>query len=174
MKIQSLIRKRLIVFCTTLFVVIVLTISSTFALKNNDISKTEIQENTNKLVLKYLDDGNKIKTGDFPMTKEYGLTKAPTNKVQIYNKDNEESDFSLKLYPKNLSKDNISPSKVYYSVNGEEPRILGDSIDSVVYRGHLGAGKKENVVIQIWLDVEKIENEDQGKTLDLDFKVFNY
>ena len=174
MKMQSLMRKRLIVFCTTLIVVIVLTISSTFALKNNDISKTEIQENTNKLVLKYLNDGNKIKTGEYPMNKDTGLKNAPVNKVQIHNKDNKSTDYSLKLYPTDISDKSITTDKVYYSVNGGEPRILGDSIDSVVYRGHIGGDKKETVTIQIWLASEYINNDDQNKMLDLQFKVFNY
>ena len=174
MKIQSLVRKRLLIFCTTLFIVVVLTISSTFALKNNDITKTEIQENTNKLVLKYLNDGNSIKTGEYPMNKETGLSKAPVNKIQIHNKDNKASDFSLKLYPTDISDKSITTSKVYYSVNEGEPRILGDSIDSVIYRGTLDAGKKETVTVQIWLDSDRVENDDQDKVLDLQFKVFNY
>ena len=174
MKIQSLIRKRLIVFCTTLFIVVVLTISSTFALKNNDISKTEIQENTNKIALKYLDDGTSIKTGAYPMTKEYGLEQAPKNRLQIHNKDKEGSNYSLMLVPRKDLKDSISVDKIYYSVNGEEPRLLGDSIDYVIQRGEIGANKKINVSIQIWVAADKVENEDQDKTLNLDFKVLNY
>ena len=49
MEINKLIRKRLLVFATTLLIIVVLTISSSYALANNDITKTDIQENTNKL-----------------------------------------------------------------------------------------------------------------------------
>jgi len=174
MKIQSLVRKRLLVFCTTLFIVVVLTISSTFALKNNDISKTEIQENTNKISLKYLDDGTYMKTGSYPMTKDYGLETAPTNKLQIHNKDREDSNYSLMLVPRKDLKDSISVDKIYYSVNGEEPRILGDSMDYVIHRGEIGGNKKKNISIQIWVSAERVDNEDQNKTLNLDFKVLNY
>ena len=108
------------------------------------------------------------------MNKETGLSKAPVNKIQIHNKDNKTSDFSLKLYPTDISDKSITTSKVYYSVNEGEPRILGDSIDSVIYRGTLDAGKKETVTVQIWLDSDRVENDDQDKVLDLQFKVFNY
>ncbi len=174
MKMQSLIKKRLIVFCSTLLVIIILTISSTFALVNNDITKTDIQENTNKLVLKYRDEGTSIKTGLYPMTKEYGLEESPINRLQIQNKDKQDSEFSLMLFPKDISENSISVDKVYYSVNGEEPRILGDSLDYVVYRGTISGNDKENLTIQIWLSAERVENDDQGKPLNLDFKILNY
>lgn len=173
MEINKLIRKRLLVFATTLLIIVVLTISSSYALANNDITKTDIQENTNKLLLKY-EDGNKLKTGSYPMTKEYGLEKAPINKIIVQNNDRKSTDFSLMLYPTDISDRTIKTDKVYYSVNGEAPKILGDSVDYVIYRGNINDKSKEKLTIQIWIAAEKVENTDQGKSLNLDFKVLNY
>lgn len=173
MEINKLIRKRLLVFATTLLIIVVLTISSSYALANNDITKTDIQENTNKLLLKY-EDGNKLKTGSYPMTKEYGFEKAPINKIIVQNNDRKSTDFSLMLYPTDISDRTIKTDKVYYSVNGEAPKILGDSVDYVIYRGNINDKSKEKLTIQIWIAAEKVENTDQGKSLNLDFKVLNY
>ena len=56
MEINKLIRKRLLVFTSTLLIIAILTITSSYALANNDITKTDIQENTNKLTFKFIVD----------------------------------------------------------------------------------------------------------------------
>ena len=173
MEINKLIRKRLLVFTSTLLIIVILTITSSYALANNDITKTDIQENTNKLTFKY-ENSNDLKTGAYPMTKELGLEKDPVNKVIITNKDKKSTDFSLMLYPTDISDRTIKTDKVYYSVNGDTPKILGDSVDYVIYRGNINANDKEKLTIQIWISGERVENEDQGKSLNLDFKVLNY
>lgn len=173
MEINKLIRKRLLVFTSTLLIIVILTITSSYALANNDITKTDIQENTNKLTFKY-DNSDDLKTGEYPMTKELGLENAPVNNVIITNNDKKSTDFSLMLYPTDISDKTIKTDKVYYSVNGDTPKILGDSVDYVIYRGNINANDKEELTIQIWLSSERVENEDQGKSLNLDFKVLNY
>ena len=173
MEINKLIRKRLLVFTSTLLIIVILTITSSYALANNDITKTDIQENTNKLTFKY-DNGDSLKTGEYPMTKELGLDKAPVNKIIITNKDKKSTDYSLMLYPTDISDKSISTDKVYYSVNGENPKILGDSVDYVIYRGNIKSNDNERLTIQIWISGEKVENDDQDKSLDLNFKVLNY
>jgi predicted Holliday junction resolvase-like endonuclease len=173
MEINKLIKKRLLVFTGTLLIIVILTITSSYALANNDITKTEIQENTNKLLLKY-EEGNKLVTEAFPMTKEYGLENATSNKISIINNDTNSTNYSLMLYPTDISDKSIKTDKVYYSINGEYPKVLGDSVDYVIYRGILEGNEKENLTIQVWIAAEKVENEDQGKTLNLDFKVLNY
>jgi hypothetical protein len=173
MEINKLIRKRLLVFTSTLLIIVILTITSSYALANNDITKTDIQENTNKLTFKY-ENSDDLKTGAYPMTKELGLENAPVNNVIITNNDKKSTDFSLMLYPTDISDKTIKTDKVYYSVNGDTPKILGDSVDYVIYRGNINANDKEELTIQIWISSERIENEDQGKSLNLDFKVLNY
>ena len=108
------------------------------------------------------------------MTKEYGLEKAPINKIIVQNNDRKSTDFSLMLYPTDISDRTIKTDKVSYSVNGETPKILGDSVDYVIYRGNINDKSKEKLTIQIWIAAEKVENTDQGKSLNLDFKVLNY
>jgi hypothetical protein len=108
------------------------------------------------------------------MTKELGLENAPVNNVIITNNDKKSTDFSLMLYPTDISDKTIKTDKVYYSVNGDTPKILGDSVDYVIYRGNINANDKEELTIQIWISSERVENEDQGKSLNLDFKVLNY
>jgi hypothetical protein len=173
MEINKLIRKRLLVFTSTLLIIVILTITSSYALANNDITKTDIQENTNKLTFKY-ENSDDLKTGAYPMTKELGLENAPVNNVIITNNDKKSTDFSLMLYPTDISDKTIKTDKVYYSVNGDTPKILGDSVDYVIYRGNINANDKEELTIQIWISSERVENEDQGKSLNLDFKVLNY
>jgi hypothetical protein len=173
MEINKLIRKRLLVFTSTLLIIVILTITSSYALANNDITKTDIQENTNKLTFKY-ENSDDLETGAYPMTKELGLETAPVNNVIITNNDKKSTDFSLMLYPTDISDKTIKTDKVYYSVNGDTPKILGDSVDYVIYRGNINANDKEELTIQIWISSERVENEDQGKSLNLDFKVLNY
>lgn len=173
MEINKLIKKRLLVFTSTLLIIVILTITSSYALANNDITKTDIQENTNRLVFGFEKD-NVLKTAEYPMTKEYGLENAVVNKAVIINNDNKATDYSLMLYPTDISDRTISPDKVYYSVNGETPKILGDSVDYVIYRGNIRSNDNERLNIQVWISAEKVENEDQGKNLNLDIKVLNY
>lgn len=173
MKINQLIKKRLLVFASTLLIIVVLTISSSYALANNEITKTDIQENTNKLTISY-ENSEFMQTGSYPMNKENGLVNCPVNKVDINNKENKSTDFSLMLYPTDISDKSISADKVFYSINGEEPKILGDSVDYVIYRGNIKGNSKDKVEIQVWVSEEKIENTDQGKSLNLDFKILNY
>ena len=173
MEINKLIRKRLLVFTSTLLIIVILTITSSYALANNDITKTDIQENTNKLTFKY-DSGDSLITGTYPMSKEDGLDNAPLNKIIITNKDKKATDYSLMLYPTDISDKSISTDKVYYSVNGENPKILGDSVDYVIYRGNIKSNDNERLTIQIWISGERVENDDQDKSLNLNFKVLNY
>ena len=173
MEINILIRKRLLVFTSTLLIIVILTITSSYALANNDITKTDIQENTNKLIFKY-DSGDRLITGTYPMSKEDGLDYAPLNKIIITNNDKKATEYSLMLYPTDISDKSISTDKVYYSVDGETPKVLGDSVDYVIYRGNIKSNDNERLTIQIWISSERVENEDQGKTLNLDFKVLNY
>ena len=108
------------------------------------------------------------------MSKEDGLDNAPLNKIIITNKDKKATEYSLMLYPTDISDKSISTDKVYYSVDGETPKVLGDSVDYVIYRGNIKSNDNERLTIQIWISSERVENEDQGKTLNLDFKVLNY
>ena len=107
------------------------------------------------------------------MTREYGLENATVNEISIIN-DTNSTNYSLMLYPTDISDKSIKTDKVYYSINGEYPKVLGDSVDYVIYRGILEGNEKEDLTIQVWIASEKVENEDQGKTLNLDFKVLNY
>jgi len=152
MSINKYIKEKSIYFVCTLIVVIVLSVTSSFAFVNNDANKV-------------LDNGLRVKYKDINKT-----SMLIEKKITISNTESVMKPFNL--YVSSLDDDTtISLDKVYYSINDGVESLLKNNNNSSIYRGILD--KNESIVLKIkfWVSYDLLDNSDQGKNLSINLNI---
>ena len=151
MRINNYIRSKTIFFIVTLLIVIVLSVSSSYAFvdKHDDIL-------SNGLNVSYVD------------TKKTSMYIEKT--INIKNTRNNPKGFNI--YASSLGDSNsISLDKVVYSINdGIENKLLSYN-NSSIYSGVLNSNEEMNIVVKFWVSYDLLDNDDQGKNLSIDINV---
>ena len=152
MSINKYIREKSIYFVVTLIVVIVLSVTSSFAFVNND---------TNRI----LDNGLKVKYKD---TKKSSML--IEKKVTVTNNESVMKPFNV--YVSSLDDDStISLDKVYYSIDDGVESLLKSNNNSSIYRGILDKNESIELKIKFWVSYDLLDNSDQGKNLSISLNV---
>lgn len=172
MDISSLLKKRVIFFLISLIFVMVITVVSSYAFVNNEINGEKII-NSNNLQIVYENGKVAVEKSSYPMSVDQGIKEAPSNIIRIINKSKYSAKFSLVVSNKDKKNNNLSFNKIYYSVNGSNPQILGNAENGIVYSATIEENKEYKLDVKIWAASEYISNEDQGKKVDLKFEVLN-
>lgn len=152
MSINKYIKEKSIYFVCTLIVVIVLSVTSSFAFVNNDANKV-------------LDNGLRVKYKDINKT-----SMLIEKKITITN-----TEFVMKpfnLYVSSLDDDTtISLDKVYYSINDGVESLLKNNNNSSIYRGILDKNESIELKIKFWVSYDLLDNSDQGKNLSINLNI---
>ncbi len=151
MKIDSYIKSKTIYFVLTLVVVIILSVSSSYAFVNrgNDVLN-------NGLTVNYLED------------KKTSMYVEKT--INIKNDKVNPKDFDI--YVSSLGGiDSISLDKVKYSVNDGIENRLKRNNNSSIYSGVLDSNEEINIKLKFWVSYDLLDNNDQGKNLSIDINV---
>jgi hypothetical protein len=152
MSINKYIKEKSIYFVCTLIVVIVLSVTSSFAFVNND---------TNKV----LDNGLRVKYKDINKT-----SMLIEKKITITNTESVMKPFNL--YVSSLDDDTtISLDKVYYSINDGVESLLKNNNNSSIYRGILDKNESIELKIKFWVSYDLLDNSDQGKNLSINLNI---
>lgn len=169
MNIDELFKKRLLFFFTSFIFIVIVTISSSYAMLNNDVEKGKVINNGNLRIV-YPRGSEIVENCEYPLSYQQGNSISPSNIIRIINKSNENTGYEL--YIKALKQDtSLDINKIYYSINDSEPVILGSKDDSLVYSSII-EGKEEHALdIKVWASSELIDNSDQGHEIDLTFEV---
>lgn len=152
MSINKYIKEKSIYFVCTLIVVIVLSVTSSFAFVNNDANKV-------------LDNGLRVKYKDINKT-----SMLIEKKITITNTESVMKPFNL--YVSSLDDDTtISLDKVYYSINDGVESLLKNNNNSSIYRGILDKNESIELKIKFWVSYDLLDNSDQGKNLSINLNV---
>ena len=152
MSINKYIKEKSIYFVCTLIVVIVLSVTSSFAFVNNDANKV-------------LDNGLRVKYKDINKT-----SMLIEKKITITNTESVMKPFNL--YVSSLDDDTtISLDKVYYSINDGVESLLKNNNNSSIYRGILDKNESIDLKIKFWVSYDLLDNSDQGKNLSINLNI---
>lgn len=153
MKINNYIKSKMLYFVISLFALVVLSISSSYAFLNRN--KVEVVT-SNDLVVNY----KEVTNNAF----------SKTNTITVYNSGNEKTHFAV--YAKG-EEDSISIdiNKIYYSINNGVESLLSNSTNGLIYSGYLDKNESIELNINLWIDYDLLENSDQGKSISIDFNV---
>ncbi len=152
MSINKYIKEKSIYFVCTLIVVIVLSVTSSFAFVNNDANKV-------------LDNGLRVKYKDINKT-----SMLIEKKITITNTESVMKPFNL--YVSSLDDDStISLDKVYYSINDGVESLLKNNNNSSIYRGILDKNESIELKIKFWVSYDLLDNSDQGKNLSINLNI---
>lgn len=153
MRINNYIKGKMLYFVISLFALVVLSISSSYAFLNRN--KVDVINNNN-LVVNY----KEVTTNGFNKS----------NVITIYNSGEEKTRFSL--YAKSVEKNNsLELNKIYYSINNGVESLLSNASNGLIYSGYLGSNESIELNIDLWINYELLENSDQGKSILIDFNV---
>ena len=152
MKINEYIRHKTIYFIITLLVVIVLSVSSSFAFLNNRSDTVSV----NNLDVKY----KTIKKNSFYLEKTIDITNN-TNTYKTYH-----------VYASSLEDSNtIGLNKIMYSINDGIENYLKNNNNGSIYYGVLNNNESISIKVKFWVSYDLLENSDQGKNLTIDLNV---
>lgn len=153
MKINNYIKSKMLYFVISLFALVVLSISSSYAFLNRN--KVEVVT-SNDLVVNY----KEVTNNAF----------SKTNTITVYNSGNEKTHFAV--YAKGEEDNNsIDINKIYYSINNGVESLLSNSTNGLIYSGYLDKNESIELNINLWIDYDLLENSDQGKSISIDFNV---
>ena len=140
-------------FVISLFALVVLSISSSYAFLNRN--KVEVVT-SNDLVVNY----KEVTNNAF----------SKTNTITVYNSGNDKTHFAV--YAKGEEDSNsIDINKIYYSINNGVESLLSNSTNGLIYSGYLDKNESIELNINLWIDYDLLENSDQGKSISIDFNV---
>lgn len=168
MKIEELLKKRLLFFFVSFIFIIIVTISSSYAILNSDVNKSKVINNGN-LEITY-DKGYDVINSGYPLSYEQGITSSPSNIIRIKNLSDRKTSFDLYIETNDVD-NSLDVNKIYYSINDSKPLILGEREGSIIYTDTIMDGEEYILDIKVWASLELINNSDQGKNIDLKFEV---
>lgn len=170
--INKYIKKRMLLFCVTLFLIAVFTIGTSYALLNNkNVNKSGVFNNE-ILEVTYENGHNLVTNSSYPMSFQQGISSAHINKIKIVNKAVFSALFFIKV-SSSVEQNSIGIDKIYYQVNNEVPVLLSNASEGIIYKGRINFKEEVNVEVKFWIAQELISNNDQGKNQELIFEVFN-
>lgn len=151
MKINNYIKTKSIYFVLTLLIVIVLSVSSSYAFVNKNNTKLD-----NGLLVEYKE------TKQNYMYVEKNVT--------IKNTKNESNEFNI--YVSSLENDStISLDKVVYKINDGVESSLKEKNNGSIYTGKLNSNEEIDLTIKFWVSYDLLENADQGKSISIDINI---
>lgn len=173
MNISKIIKKRMGLFIISLIFITLLSITSTYAFMNNSFVDNPKVINNENLKITYENGTEKIKNCSYPMSFQQGIKESPSNIIKIVNKGHFSTKFSLKINEISDDSDSIDLNKIYYSINNNDPKILGETLDGIIYNSNIKSNSEYIFDIKLWVASEFVENSDQGKSIKLKFEVLN-
>lgn len=170
MKIDDILRKRTVLFlCSFLFIMIAAIITIVIVLNSNVVNSKVSVDNKNLLVLYRSSDGN-VENQTKVATFEQGYDKTATEIIEIVNKKDFSTEFSLCVQQVDTSNEVISVDKIYYRID-DESGIVGNHKDGCIYEGTVAPSSRRLLNVKIWIGEELIDNEDQGKNFTYKFSI---
>ena len=151
MKINDLLKTKTLYFIITLLIVIVLSVSSSYAFVNKNNTKLD-----NGLIVEY---------------KETNSNYLYVEKsINIKNTKNTPNEFNI--YVSSLDSDStISLDKIVYKINDGVESSLKNKNNTSIYTGKLNSNEEINITLKFWVSYDLLENSDQGKSLSIDINV---
>ena len=170
MNIDELFKKRLLFFFASFIFIVMVTISSSYAMNDKlNVEKGKVINNGNLKII-YPSGDEIIENCGYPLSYQQGNSISPSNIIRIINKSDEKTSFDLSIKA-NINESSLDINKIYYSINDSEPVILGTKKDFIVYSSAIDKGKEYVLDIKVWASSELINNDDQGKEIDLIYEV---
>ena len=151
MKINDLLKTKTLYFIITLLIVIVLSVSSSYAFVNKNNTKLD-----NGLIVEY---------------KETNSNYLYVEK-SIYVKNTKNIPNEFNIYVSSLDSDStISLDKIVYKINDGVESSLKNKNNTSIYTGKLNSNEEINLTLKFWVSYDLLENSDQGKSLSIDINV---
>ena len=151
MKINDLLKTKTLYFIITLLIVIVLSVSSSYAFVNKKNTKLD-----NGLIVEYKETNS-----------NYLYVEKSINVKNTKNTPNE-----FNIYVSSLDSDStISLDKIVYKINDGIESNLKNKNNTSIYTGKLNSNEEINLTLKFWVSYDLLENSDQGKSLSIDINV---
>lgn len=151
MKINDLLKTKTLYFAITLLIVIVLSVSSSYAFVNKNNTKLD-----NGLIVEYKETNS-----------NYLYVEKSINVKNTKNTPNE-----FNIYVSSLDSDStISLDKIVYKINDGVEANLKNKNNTSIYTGKLNSNEEINLTLKFWVSYDLLENSDQGKSLSIDINV---
>ena len=151
MKINDLLKTKTLYFIITLLIVIVLSVSSSYAFVNKNNTKLD-----NGLIVEYKETNS-----------NYLYVEKSINVKNTKNTPNE-----FNIYVSSLDSDStISLDKIVYKINDGVESSLKNKNNTSIYTGKLNSNEEINLTLKFWVSYDLLENSDQGKSLSIDINV---
>ena len=151
MKINDLLKTKTLYFAITLLIVIVLSVSSSYAFVNKNNTKLD-----NGLIVEYKETNSNYLYVE--------------NSINVKNTKNTAIEFNI--YVSSLDSDStISLDKIVYKINDGVESNLKNKNNTSIYTGKLNSNEEINLTLKFWVSYDLLENSDQGKSLSIDINV---
>lgn len=168
---EKYLKKRIWLFGITLLIVALCLLTSYNVKNKKDLSTTDKVINSGNLEIILVDGKNGFKNSVYPLSYEQGNLKSPSNIVKIVNKSNLSTKFYIYINQTNVDNNSIDLNKIYYSINNENPRILGSSSSGEILSGTIKGRREKIFDIKVWAGEEFVDSNDAGKTLSFEINV---
>ena len=168
---NGLLRKRLFFFIISTVFILILTVASSYAFANSDLNNDAVVFNNEKLKVLYENGQTIEQNSSYPMSLEQGMDKVRPSTIKVINDKKSSTNFYLKISDKEENDYNLGFDKIYYSVNGEEPLLLSTASNGIIYYGRVNANEETIINIKVWAALEYINNNDQGKSVNLKYEI---
>lgn len=167
MKVDNIFKKRFVLFILSIVFIIFVLIISVITVKNSDFVKNDVQFDSGNLQLLYKNSEDNSQSGSIPMSFQQGIEYIPADKIQIVNKSDLSTIFSLCVQEFDVSSNNLGMNKLYYYINGDGG-VLANT-DGCIYTGKIKGNETIDLEVKIWPGLDLVSDDDQGKVINLKY-----
>lgn len=170
MKVRSVLKKRTNIFLGSCMLVILAVIITFIAItKSGAVNNKVLVDNKNLQVI-YKNDNENVDKSLEVMTFQQGIEEIKAELIEIVNKKDFSTSFSLCVQQIDTSSDELSLDKVYYKVN-DSSGIVGSKENNCILSGDIAPNGRVLLNVKIWIGEELITNTDQGKELSYKYYI---
>lgn len=170
MKINKILNKRFSIFIVSSVIIIIICIFATETIKNSDFVNDYVYVDTDNLQIIYKNGTKNAKNSGYPLSFQQGKEESDINLIEIVNKQDFSTSFSLCVREFDVSSKSLSLDKIYFDVNNNSSGTLSDD-NKCFYTDTIDKKEKMILNVRLWAGSDLVTNEDQGKSINLEFYV---
>lgn len=169
MKINKILNKRFSIFIASSVIIIIICVIATIVINNSDFVNDYVYVDKNNLQIIYKNGTKTAKSSGYPMSFQQGKDESEINQIEIVNKKDFSTSFSLCVREFDVSSNTLNLDKLYFDVNGMSGQFNKDK--KCFYSSDIDGDERLVLNVRVWAGSDLVDNNDQGKNINLEFYV---
>lgn len=170
MKIDKIINKRFSIFIVSSIIIIVICVLATEVIKNSDFVNNNMYIDNTDLQIIYKNGTKIAEKSGYPLSFQQGKEESNPNVIEIVNKKDFSTSFSLCVHKVDVSNNDLSLSKLYFDVNDTTNGVLSEDKECF-YSSSVDGNQRVILNVKIWPGSDLVTSDDQGKNVNLEFYI---